>query len=271
MASNAQKTFLGRGLNRMAEARARGAIALTGQSLPASVVAVEGSIVTVSFNLGNIPYTLPNVTIPLAGPEYIRYPTQVGDKGLCIAADAYLGGVSGLGGGTANLALHANLSCLLFVPLGNKGWSAPTDPNKIELYGPDGAILRDAASKTVITLSASGVVIDLQPGDAVTINGNAIVNGDATVNGNGHYTGDLLVDGAITAASGHVTGALEVDGALKLGGDLEGAAGGTYAGALKTSGAIEAGVGGADHVTLQGHKHGTGAAAAGTVVPTPGT
>lgn len=42
-------------------------------------------------------------------------------------------------------------------------------------------------------------------------------------------------------------------------------------GNLTVKGNVTAGSGGADSVTLQNHKHGTGTAAAGTVVPTPGT
>jgi hypothetical protein len=39
-------------------------------------------MVTVSFELHDTPYVFPNVTIPLFGPQYIRYPMQPGDKGL---------------------------------------------------------------------------------------------------------------------------------------------------------------------------------------------
>jgi phage gp45-like len=42
-------------------------------------------------------------------------------------------------------------------------------------------------------------------------------------------------------------------------------------GDLHVTGAVIAGYGGADQVGLQTHKHGTGTAAAGTVVPTPST
>lgn len=42
-------------------------------------------------------------------------------------------------------------------------------------------------------------------------------------------------------------------------------------GNLVVLGAVVAGATGADQVSLQTHRHGTGAAAAGTVVPTPGT
>jgi hypothetical protein len=42
-------------------------------------------------------------------------------------------------------------------------------------------------------------------------------------------------------------------------------------GDLHVSGAVIAGYGGGDPVNLQNHRHGTGAAAAGTVSPTPNT
>src|ERR1700743_7474 len=123
MTDNAQKTPFQRSMNRFAEQKALSAIQITGKSLPASVVAVDGSIVTVKFeiqaNTSNSPFTLPNVTCPLAGPECIRYPTQSGAKGMVVSADAYLGGMSGLGGGVASLGLQANLSALVFFPFGN--------------------------------------------------------------------------------------------------------------------------------------------------------
>jgi hypothetical protein len=42
-------------------------------------------------------------------------------------------------------------------------------------------------------------------------------------------------------------------------------------GNLTVKGDVTAGSGGGDSVTLQGHKHGTGTAAAGTIIPTAGT
>ncbi|SUH14996.1 Uncharacterised protein [Salmonella enterica subsp. enterica] len=38
-------------------------------------------MVTVTFLLRDIPYTLPQLTIPLFGPQYIRYPMQKGIRG----------------------------------------------------------------------------------------------------------------------------------------------------------------------------------------------
>ena len=45
----------------------------------------------------------------------------------------------------------------------------------------------------------------------------------------------------------------------------------TITGNLRVTGSITAGYGGADQVGLQSHRHGTGAAAAGTSIPTAGT
>lgn len=170
MSGNAQKTPLSRSLNLVAESMASQAIQLLGKALPCSVLAVSGSIVTVGFELTNIPFTLPSVTVPMFGPEYIRYPTQVGDLGAVFPIDTYLGGISGLGGGVADLSMRANLSSLVFFPVGNKNWSAPTDPNKIELYGPDGAILRTKDNTSALTVSETGMIAKIPAGDTMVIN-----------------------------------------------------------------------------------------------------
>ena len=106
MTNNAQKTPYARAINQFAEQKVLDAIQTLGKALPCHVVAIAGSIVTVQFDITNTPFTLPNVTCPMFGPEYIRYPTQVGDLGVVISADCYIGGVSGLGGGVAELSLQ---------------------------------------------------------------------------------------------------------------------------------------------------------------------
>jgi hypothetical protein len=100
--TEAQKVPLSRSLSAFAQKKALSEIAKRGQALPGHVVAVSGAIVTVNFDVQGV--TLPQVAMPLIGAEYIRWPIQVGDKGYAAAADAYLGGVSGLGGGTADRA-----------------------------------------------------------------------------------------------------------------------------------------------------------------------
>jgi hypothetical protein len=130
--------------------------------LPASVAAVRSSgIVTVKFELQNVPFTLPRITVPILGSEYVRLPIQQGMKGMVIAADAYLGGMTGLGGGIADLSVRPNLSNLAFVPLGNSAWTPTLDANAVEVYGPNGVILRDAGNKSTFTLTPSGVTVAL--------------------------------------------------------------------------------------------------------------
>lgn len=221
MPDQSQKTPLARSLNQFAERKIRGAMTLVGQSLPASVVAVVSSgIVTVKFELTNIPYTLPSVTVPLFGPEYIRYPIQPGCKGFVVAADAYIGGMSGLGGGVADLTQMANLSTLVFFPIGNRTWTPSDDPNSTLIYGPDGTIIRNIAKTAtlkVTTLENSWTPPEGQP---VIINGNVIINGG-----------------------------------LALSGPITNVAGGTYAENIQTSGNVIAGVGTGDQVGLSSHTH----------------
>ena len=238
MSINAQKTWAVKNLDVFAGKRIQQALQQTGKALPCHVTGFPKAgvpIVTVAFDLTNVPYTLPNITCPLFGPEYIRYPIQVGCKGVAFPADAYLGGVSGLGGGTADLSLIGNLTALVFFPIGNSGWAASEDPNSLVLYGPNGVIIRDANKKTTITLTTNGLVINVQAGKALTINGALIVKGN-----------------------------------LQLGGTIESLAGGSpYAGDIKTTGNVVAGQGTADQVGLTTHIH--PAPGGNTSPPTPGT
>jgi hypothetical protein len=139
---------------------------LKGMSLPASVVSVEESntIVRVKFEVNTQVGTqqllqLPEVTCPVFGPQYLRYPIQVGDQGVCLSATAYLGGVSGLGPGPATLAQPGNLGALVFFPVGNRNFTASENPNAAILYGPDGAIVRDEGNTTHIKVDGQGNVI----------------------------------------------------------------------------------------------------------------
>lgn len=256
MASNAQKTPIARTLNQFVGGSIGRAMSMLGPQLPASVVAVVSSgIVTVKFELTGIVYTLPQITVPILGSEYVRLPIQQGMKGWVMSADAYLGGMSGLGGGTANLTRRGNLSALVFSPIGNSNWSATDDPNSVVIYGPDGVIIRDLSKKNVLTVSstevtlaitAGSLIITVPNGQTVTINGNGIVNGNWQVNGN-----------------------------LELSGNIENATGGTYAGAIQTTGDVVANAG-VSQVSLQNHTHTQPADSHGdtegpTSAPTPGT
>ena len=161
MADNAYKKQLGQSLNALSTERALNEIYRTGQGLPCHVTTVQVgadncAVVTVQFDMTDIPFTLPSVSMPVFGPEYVRYPIQIGDKGMAVSADAYIGGVSGLGGGTADLTRRANLTTLVFMPMGNVAWSN-VDPNAVTVNGPNGVVTRDAQSKSVTTLTPQGI------------------------------------------------------------------------------------------------------------------
>jgi len=166
-----------------------------GFQLPCRVTAVNGSIVTVNFEIDTGgEFTFPPVTCPIAQSTYVRLPVQVGDYGVCLAADARLGGVTGLGTGLAPLELPFNLGALVYVPIGNKNWSS-VDPNAVNINAPNGAVIRDTNNNTTITLVPSGVtvvhgstrmVIDSA---GVTITGNLTVHGLITGDAGFHITG----------------------------------------------------------------------------------
>ena len=153
-----QKLNFGSSMNRFAERKVEDALQKAGKVLPASVVKQDGNMITVAFELRDIPYVLPQVTIPLFGPQYIRYPMQPGDKGIVIPADTYLGGVSGQGGGIADLTPPANLSALVFLPISNTEWE-PVDGQVVTIYGPEGVTIRDAGSNTTFLLTPDSVTI----------------------------------------------------------------------------------------------------------------
>jgi hypothetical protein len=171
MTNHALKKAFAQSIHPFAQKKALDQIQLTGKALPCSVVSVQGAIITVKFEIQDI-YTLPNVTVPLFGPIYIRYPIQKGDKGMVIPADAYLGGMSGLGGGTANLTRRGNLSALVFLPIANTDW-ATVDPQSVTIYGPNGVVLRDTDSHTTFTLTPSSINIVVETDYKITV-GNAV-------------------------------------------------------------------------------------------------
>ena len=158
MADNSQKTAYAITTNRWATQRIHDATQLAGKALPSEVVAIPEPgvpIVTVKFLLTGI-FTLPTVTLPVAGSTYFRPPTQIGDLGVVFPADVYIGGVSGLGGGGADLSQRANLSTLVWFAIGNKNWSA-VDPNVFTLFGPNGVTLRDSGSASLLLLTPDSI------------------------------------------------------------------------------------------------------------------
>jgi hypothetical protein len=174
MANNAQKTPLAKTLPAFTAKTVIDQLQLQGKELPVSIVSVTGWIVVVKFEIDTKDFTLPQITVPVFMSNYDYLPLQAGDKGVVMSIDTYLGGVSGLGGGTAQLGVVPNLTPLGFVPVGNKTWPAPTDPNKRVVQGPKGAALQTMDG-------ALSVVVDKDSGK-VLITGELWINGKKYLN-----------------------------------------------------------------------------------------
>lgn len=204
--SNAQKTAFARALNQFAEQKVNQKLKQLGKALPCQVVAREGQIVRVSFDI-NSGFTLPQVTMPIATSLYDWVPLQPGDFGVTQAADTYLGGASGLGGGTADLSLRANLSTLEFVPVSNTAWTVP-DTNQRVVQGLTGVLLRDTGAANTFDMTASTTTLNT-PGD-ITITSGATLSASATeitLSAGGHTivinsTG-VIIDGRVFLVHEH--------------------------------------------------------------------
>ncbi len=200
MADDFAKLWFQRSLNDLAITRAGQAIESQGRALPCRVTSVTGKIVTVAFEMDTSPWTLQPITIPKAESQWLTLPTQEGDLGMTMPADVYLGGVSGLGGGTASFRKRGNLTALVFVPIGQKSFT-PIDPNAAQLQGPNGAILRTTDGNSSCVVNESGVTLTYgttslvlnDAGVEMTFGGQTIV-----LNGSG-----LLINGQSYQAHTH--------------------------------------------------------------------
>ena len=211
--TQAQKTPFASTINNFVQNKIEDQQNVLGQILPCSVVKVEGAIVTVAFEVlgGNL--TLPQVTCPIAEPEYIRLPVQVGDKGICMAASTRLGGISGLGTGLAPLSSPSNLGGLVFMPIGNKNWFS-VNGQYLVMYGIDGVEITTKDLDVKLTLNHEGITIDLAGGNLIVNNGNTTMNGNLTVNG-------LITGTNGFAISGGTGGTMQVTGNIAQTGNFQ--------------------------------------------------
>ena len=213
MANNYAKLWAQKRINQASIQRAAEAIQRTGRALPCRVTAVSGAIVTVAFQVDSTPWTLPSITIPKAESNWIRMPTQIGDLGMTLPADALLGQISGLG--TGNLPILTvptnNLSALVFVPVSNAN-SAPPDQNAAVCQGPNGFLGRvegGASSEVLVNTSEASLTFG---GGSVVINSSgitltfgaisiAITSSGVAVTGNMSVSGTLGSTGNMTAGN----------------------------------------------------------------------
>lgn len=210
--SLAQKVPFAVSLNNTVERKIENNQQNLGQFLPCTVTKVEGSIVTVNFEVLSGQLTLPPVTCAIAESEYVRLPIQVGDKGICMAADTRLGGVTGLGQGLAPLSTPSNLGGLVFVPVGNKNWFS-VNGQYLVMYGIDGVEISTKAQDCKITLTHAGVTINLNGGNLLVQNGNTTMTGNLTVQG-------LITGQNGFAISGGTGGTMNVTGNINQTGNF---------------------------------------------------
>lgn len=182
---------------------------MTGRCMPASVVSVDGRIVTVNFEVKS-DFNLMQLEVPLFGSEYIRTPIQKGCMGFVISSDYYMGGISGLGAGVATLAKQGNLSNLVFFPVGNAGWDN-ADPDTLTLYGVSGVEIMDKqGGKSLISIKEDGITMTNGSSTASITSDSATVSyGDNSVkadNSGVSITGTLTINGMAFTAHTHTNG-----------------------------------------------------------------
>lgn len=194
-ASNSLKTPYALSINEFAEKKVSDAIQQLGKALPCSVVSRAGAIVTVSFEVDATPWTLPQVTVPIGGAEYIRLPIRPGCTGLVFPADVRIGGISGLGAGLPKVADRpGNLAALTFFPIGNKNWTAVAD---------DALVLYSDLSGCKVSITPSGVEVT---GSSPNFTSAGQIEG-ATLKADNGYSGTFATQPSktITVVNGIIT------------------------------------------------------------------
>lgn len=188
----------------------------SGWQLPCSVVSVDPTegLVTVKFRVQNTPFAIPDITIPVLGWEYIRYPIQVGDSGVTVSCDVDITAISGQGSTDPDLSNAGNLTqVLMFMPIMNKNFTPSPNSNATWIYGPDGVILQDKAGNCIATIHHdSSLGITLIVGDS-TITSNSA---ESTISfGSNHVkvsssgvdiVGTLVINGQPYTAHTHYPG-----------------------------------------------------------------
>lgn len=185
-----------RQLARWQQAQMAAADHIRGQALPCHVVKVKGAIVTVQFDILPGEVNLPQVTVPVAGFEYIRCPVRRGDKGVVVPASVSLRGVSGLGTGLADMSAMPSLTSLFFVPLGNTDWEA-VEADRLVMWGPSGVLLRTQDGSASVSIENGRIVLKAG-GDRLEIGGG--------VKHNGRNIGDSHVHGGVETGGGKTQG-----------------------------------------------------------------
>ena len=160
----------------------------SGWELPCTVVDVVkdkngntiDGFVQVNFEVSGMATPFPNIIVPVIGWRYIRYPIQVGDAGITISINTDTKNISGLSPGQASLTTSGNLGpTLAFLPIMQASMSVSDNAQAVIVVGPQGAIIRDDSSNSVVTISPTG--INLQSGSSyIQIDKNGAIDIEGT-------------------------------------------------------------------------------------------
>lgn len=152
-----------------------------GQALPCHVVARNGAIVTVAFDVQPPEgVVLPQVKCPILESVYLKLPIKVGDIGVTIPVGANIAPAAGLGGKAAPfMVTPLNMSSLIFVPIGNLGWS-----------NPDGTatIVTSQNGSSVVTIGDSGITMQKGSSSISITSSGVAINGTLSINGTPYLT-----------------------------------------------------------------------------------
>ena len=203
-------------LPQVAEVRAQDKGQVTSQAMPVTVTKLAGELVWVKIEAQS-GYTIPEILIPQAFSEWLRPPTQVGDKGWAVPADYYLGGQSGLGGGVANYRGRGNLTPLVFHPISQKAFPHNTnrDLNAAFINGPNGVVLQATQAPPQVYIKNDKIYIYPKPGTMVYLGGDgASGTYDFVETASGPSTNVKALTGGGPGPTPSAAGALFEQGAL---------------------------------------------------------
>ena len=157
MSENAQKISIAAQLHNFTRTKAADNFQNQAKKLPCHVTQVyNDDTVTVSFDVTQTVFTLPNTRYPQAFSKYSREPTQVGDPGYIVPNDVDLGGESGISGSTANMYQKGNLTTGVFHPISNTNFKR-RDQNKFyQTGGPTGHIIQSQDEKSYHHIDEKG-------------------------------------------------------------------------------------------------------------------
>lgn len=196
-----------------------------GWQLPCTVDSVDNTkgIVTVNFSVigsNGSPLDLPQITIPIMGWKYIRYPIKKGDPGVTISIDTNTRNIAKLSTGISSLIGHGNFGpTLMFIPIAQADWSETDDVDAVVVAAPNGAIIRTDNKDATITVNKDNVIVDYKDGTITLGSTNITLQYKTSANTVILKDGEIDITSPtvkIISSSASVVGNLTVTGSTNL-------------------------------------------------------